>query len=106
MSWGRRTLRPVEPEQLPGPADAEPVSGKVGPRRATRPDAGGPMHELHEMEEVVVGIAVAKAALGVAVRPQGAAQRLAHDAARIARAGRVPAGARAAAHRHRGNWRR
>ena len=39
---------------------------------------------MHEMQEVVVGIDVAKAALDVAVRPQGAAQRLANDAAGIA----------------------
>jgi transposase len=39
---------------------------------------------MHEMEEVVVGIEVAKAALDVAVRPQGAAQRLANAAAGIA----------------------
>jgi len=39
---------------------------------------------MHETEEVVVGIDVAKAALDVAVRPQGAAQRLVNDAAGIA----------------------
>jgi transposase len=39
---------------------------------------------MHEAEDVVVGIAVAKAALDVAVRPQGEERQLAHDAAGIA----------------------
>lgn len=39
---------------------------------------------MHEAEEVVVGIDVAKAALDVAVRPQGEERHLANDAAGIA----------------------
>ena len=38
---------------------------------------------MHEAEDVVVGIDVAKAALDVAVRPQGEERHLANDAAGI-----------------------
>jgi transposase len=39
---------------------------------------------MHEAEDVVVGIDVAKAALDVAVRPQGEERHLANEAAGIA----------------------
>ena len=62
LSEGRRTLLPVEPEQLPGLS--KPASCKDGPS----------LHKGEvdmEREPIYVGIDVAKAQVDVAVRPKG-----------------------------------
>ncbi len=71
----------MSPNSCQGQLCAEPVSCTAGLARGIREHKGA---RLSEPEGLVVGIAVAKAALDVAVHPAGEERQLTNDAAGIA----------------------